>query len=755
MKEVFIKYNPYKLETVVTIDGNPVKENSSFNKGEERLQEWLEELPKLLKDECNSTQFKVMFHGTLLDYEDLLSVSTEARKHDVTIECEHIPAKEVGDKEAAIDMLFTEIQNGPFDELRHKDVIGAFELAKSHDFEVNVVATMSAGKSTLINALLQQKLMPAQQEACTAIITKIRDRLSDTFRATVYNKSSELIRTCHDLTLEVMNQLNSDPNVSMIQVDGNIPFVTSEDVTLVLVDTPGPNSSRDPEHKAATYRLLRESSKALVLYVLNATQLSVEDDNNLLEHVSQSMKVRGKQSKDRFLFIVNKLDDFRTGEDSVTSSIDKVKKYLEDKDISNPNIYPAAALPALNIRSMLKDEDMNEELKDETETKIRKINRNEMLHLEKYAPLTPSAREEVTAQLTKAKESNDANAQALIHTGIIPIELAIRMYVQKYAKTSKIKNIVDTFAKKLESVKSFENTKHEIAVNQDKQKEILAKIEEIKSKLKSGEEGKKFKQKVDAINYEKEIKEVGDKIVLEAQKEVSTQISSNKSKLSRSEAESICALFEIKAENLQAKVQVQLEEEVTKHVQKNAEELLKQYKNKIAELSTDISVGDVDVNPFELMEGDIGYGGDVEALISSSTKKERVKVDEEWVENSNKKWYKFWTWGQSKGHYKSIYEEREYIEHSELAQKFFAPIQKQLFDNSDNAIKYAHEQTNQIKLTFKKKFDELDTLLKRKLDELEVCAVDKKNVETIIRKTQERLAWLEAIQNKAEAILEI
>jgi hypothetical protein len=177
MKEVFIKYNPYKLETEVTIDRKPVKENSSLNIGGERLQEWLEDLPNILVDECNSTEFKVIFHGTILDYEDLLSVSKEAKKQEIIIECEHIPAKEVGDKEQAIDMLFTEIKNGPFDELRQRDVIRAFELAKSSDFEVNVVATMSAGKSTLINALLQQKLMPAKQEACTATITKIKDIL--------------------------------------------------------------------------------------------------------------------------------------------------------------------------------------------------------------------------------------------------------------------------------------------------------------------------------------------------------------------------------------------------------------------------------------------------------------------------------------------------------------------------------------------------------------------------------------------------
>lgn len=58
--------------------------------------------------------------------------------------------------------------------------------------------------------------------------------------------------------------------------------------------------------------------------------------------------------------------------------------------------------------------------------------------------------------LAKAVAEGDDNQQALIHAGIVPIEAAIRMYVQKYAKTAKIKNIVDTFIKKLESTQSFE-----------------------------------------------------------------------------------------------------------------------------------------------------------------------------------------------------------------------------------------------------------------------------------------------------------
>lgn len=754
MREIFIKYNPYQLVTEITIDGQPLKKNSKLNFEDRRLQEWVESLPELLFEECSTKEFKITFHGTIPDYEDMVAMVEEAKDKGINIELEHIPAKEVKDKEKAIQEVFDEIQNGPFDELRQPDVIKAFNMAKSSDFEVNVVATMSAGKSTLINALLQQRLMPAKQEACTATITEIKDNDADHFMAKVYDKDGKLIQTHPELTYEIMEQLNSNPNVSRIHVEGNIPFVTADDVSLVLVDTPGPNNSRDPEHKAATYRMLSESSKTVVLYIMNATQLAVNDDYNLLSHVADSMKVGGKQSRDRFIFVVNKLDDFKKGEDSVEAAINKVRDYLKDNGIENPNIYPASALTALNIRTILaKNDDDDDDDVYEAKGKVRKFNKNEEMHLENYAPLTPSTRGEVASFLAKAIEEGNVNQQALIHAGIVPIEAAIKMYVKKYAKTAKIKNIVDTFIKKLESAHSFETTKQEIASNKDKQKEIIAQIESINKKLASGEEAKKFKAKIEHINYDKEIQKYADGIIVGAQEQITELLTGIDEKITKKDAENICQCFAEIADELQAEVQVELEDLITSHIIKNAKELLEQYKKKIAELSQDIRVGDVELNPFEIMQGDII--SDSATLISEMTRSERVKSGEEWVENTSKKWYKPWTWFQEKRHLKDIYEDREYIDGTELAQKFFAPIQERLYENSSCAVEYAKEQTRLVKRAFATKFDELDEVLKKKLDELEICAKDNANIEAKIKETQEKLDWLEKIQGKVNSILEI
>lgn len=754
MREVYLEYNPYRVETKILVDGEVPKRNSRLNTENRRLQEWIEEMPAILKEEYRDKTFKLTFHGTTPDYEDVEAVAADAAKDGIAITVEHIPAKEVADKEESIDKIFQEIQNGPFEELKKPDVVRAFNMAKSSDFEVSVVATMSAGKSTLINSLLGQKLMPAKQEACTATITELKDNDAEHFSAKIYNKEGQLIQNYPELTLDVMSELNSNPEVSRIRAEGNIPFVPAGDVSLVLIDTPGPNNSRDPSHRAATQKMLSESSKALVLYIMNATQLAVNDDCTLLNTVAESMKVGGKQSRDRFIFVVNKLDDFKKGEDSVDAALEKVRAYLKDHGIENPNIYPASALTALNIRTLLSDSsNADPDDVDEAELKVRKFNRNEEMHFEKYAPLTPSVRGQIQQMLEEAKENKDANSEALVHCGIVSVEAAIRMYVQKYAKTAKIKNIVDTFQKRLESAKSFETTKQEIAENQGRRDEIKEQIAKINQKIASGENAKKFKAKVNSINYDAQIQRAANEVIMKAQKKVTEQMSSAEDKVSVGQAEALCDQFARFTKELQADVQVRLENLIENQVQKSAEDLLEEYKKKLAELTQEINVGSVDIDPFEMMSGEVS--SEATSLVSQLTRSERVKVGEEWVENTSKKWYKPWTWFQEKGHYRDIMEDRNYVDGQELAQKFFAPVQKSLYENGQNAVAYAKKQTELIKRAFSLKFDELDRVLQQKLKELKDCADDEKNVEQRIRESKAKLEWLENVQKQIDAILEI
>lgn len=764
VKRVFIKYNPYNLETELTVDEKKPAQNSQI--GERilpgsRLQEWVEDLPQILIEEYNDTNFDVVFHGTLLDFEDLKDAFTQAfNRGELTATLDRIPAKETSDKEILIDEVFKEIQEGPFDELRDTEIISAFQHEKSSDFEVCVVATMSAGKSTLINAMLGTKLMPSKQEACTAIITKIKDnKNNDSWQAEVYNKDNCLIETHENLTYPTMERLNNDKDVSVIKATGNIPFVSSEDVSLVLIDTPGPNNSRDPEHKKVQSDFLSKSSKSLVLYIMEGT-FGSDDDNALLQRIADSMKVGGKQSKDRFIFVVNKMDDRRKEDGDTEQTLNRVRDYLFKKHgIANPNLFPAAALPALNIRLMQNGTELDDDTMDETEMKVRKLNRNEHLHFENYATLPASICGDIKIKLYNAKSNNDANAEALVHTGIVSIEAAIRQYVQKYAKTAKIKNIVDTFMHKLDEVGCFEKTKQELAKNHEDSERIALQIETIRKKIDDVKSAQNFRVAVDnaVIGVSDDAKEIIDNIVQKYQAKIRQKIDDLRGQeLDMDDVMNEVYRLELYAKSLEPNFQADLDELIRENLIKTSKALLQEYKKKLESLTSEVdsdALAGISIDPIKLMEGTVPTADtfSVTNLIQSK----EVTNGREWVENTNKKWYKPWTWFQEKGYYKTKYKTVHYVPASDLAQEFFAPIKETVINNGELAQKYVIRQSNRIAASFNKEFERLDDMLKQKLSELESYATDKSQAEKRIKETEKRLKWLEGIQKQVASILEI
>lgn len=763
MKNVFIKYNPYNLKTELTVNNNKLAQNSKIGEwvsNGSRLQEWIEDLPQLLIDEFNDTDFNIVFHGTLLDFEDLTEAFTQAfERGDLTATLDRIPAKETSDKEVLINEVFQEIQKGPFDELRDVEVISAFQHAKSSDFEVCVVATMSAGKSTLINSMLGTKLMPSKQEACTAIITRIKDvEDSETWQAEVYDKNNRLMESHENLTYPTMERLNGDEKVSLIKATGNIPFVAADDVSLVLIDTPGPNNSRDPEHRRVQSEFLNKSCKSLVLYIMEGT-FGSDDDNALLQRVADSMKVGGKQSKDRFIFVVNKMDDRRKEDGNTSQTLDRIRSYLKGHGITNPNLFPAAALPALNIRLMQSGAELDEDTIDETDMKVRKLNRNETLHFEQYAPLPASIRGEISTKLANAKNNNDVEAEALIHTGVVSIEAAIRQYVQKYAKTAKIKNIVDTFMHKLEALDCLEQTKRQLAKNNEDCERIAKQIEAMQQKIDDLEAAKQFKNAVDdaVIKVSEDAKEIIRSIIIKYHgmiNQKSKSMSGQEFELNEVAAE--IRHLEKFARALEPDFQTELDELIRNSLIKTSNALLQEYQKKLTSLTEGDKTGiisSIKIDPLKLMGGNIPNANtfSVKKLITSK----EVEDGEEWVENTGKKWYKPWTWFQEKGYWKTKWKTVKYVPADELAQEFFTPIESILQDNGNEASKYAVRQANRIADSFRKEFQRLDSVLKQKLSDLKSYATDKDQAEARIKETEERLAWLEEIQNRVSSILEI
>lgn len=588
MQKVFITHNPYKVISTVKVNGEDLKNDSTLIQFlDKRFQLWVDQIPTLLANEYNDDAFEITFHGTEPDYQDLLAATKNAEKNGIHFVIKKIPAKEFGDKEKSIKELFEKIKKLPFDELQSPALEDAFNKASSEEFEVNVTATMSAGKSTLINALLGQKLMPSKQGACTATITRIKDDDDKTFKATVIDTNGNEIGHYSVLDYKAMSTLNSNPEVSEIHVSGDIPFVTSDEASLVLVDTPGPNNARNANHKIVTNKALDQSSKSLVLFVMNGSTLNDTAQDYHLKRIAKSMSVDGKQSRERFLFVVNKLDDYNEEDDSVASDVIKnVTEYLEEMGIKEPNIFPAAALPALLVRRYKKshDDDEKRRILRELKPRAEKLVDEQQLHLEQYPKLVGNSQIKIDRELQEAIEANDIFGQALIHSGIRGIEETIMMYVTKYCRPQKIASLVATFKSQLESTEAFENTKKVIASRTDEISSIKENIDKLNEKLTSKKENEAFKRRISSLEITTKLKHDVSALAADVE-ETLTDFSYNEctsKELDEDYALEFIKNFKSLAENKGNEFQIAVDRLLDEDIKEKGEKLLNEYVKRLS-----------------------------------------------------------------------------------------------------------------------------------------------------------------------------
>lgn len=618
MAQVYVKYNPYRLETTVKVNGRDVSTDSilyKVTKGK-RLQEWIGKFPKMLREELNTLDFSLEYCGMALDWDDFEDAFEQAQKEGIikVSNMKYIAGKSDEDINEKIVKVFQDLQEGPLDDFRDAKLTKAFENTNNTIFPVNVIATMSSGKSTLINALLGKKLMPSKNEACTATITEILDADDPTFAAVVYDEDDVILQEVPHLTYEIMNELNDNPNVHRISTEGDIPFLDSKSTALMLVDTPGPNNSQNQAHKNTTYRAINNDSNNLILYVLNGTQLSTNDDAALLHYVADQIKKGGKQVRDRFLFVINKMDQFNPQEESIEKAILSAKRYLASYGIDDPQLFPCSAFTALNIKTDLAGIDIDNLTKAQerqlpisardTLFMIDKFLEFESMHLEKYSTLSPSAQQELNFRLSRAIESGDTKEQALIHSGIYSIEAAITAYVKKYAKTKKIKDLVESFQEVLESSEVLVKAKTRVATDEKAAKACAERAAAVRQKIADGEEAEVFKQKIADLDPMPIITEKAEQLKQNA------TTKSNKifrpygeTLTSRDEAKRLVNQFSTFSSDAMAELTSELESVINREIVSTGERLLMEYQEKVSKFDESSNDEQLDFQTLDLIKG--------------------------------------------------------------------------------------------------------------------------------------------------------
>lgn len=759
MKKVKIKYNPYIVETEITVDGQKPKANSALNVGKKRLQEWVEKLPQIILDEYRDCNVTLEFTGTVSDYEDIES-AFNVYKDKISATCNFHKTADITDVERTIDKIFEEIKNGPVAELKDKKIIQAFEKAKDSKFEINVVATMSSGKSTLINALLGQQLMPAANEATTATIVKIIDTDQDNFSAIAFDKSGQIVKKLDNVTLEDMQALNADIKVSTVEIRGKIPCVSSVGMKLVLVDTPGPNNSRDKSHEEMTYKMIADSDKSLVLYVMNGQQLGINDEKIFLDYVCQSMKDGGKKARERFIFAVNKMDAFSPdpqddGPECITKALDNVKAGLEEREIYNPNIFPVCSLPALQKRAEMKG------------PRARALNDFKMMceyydvmHFEKYYDynnLPQTVRNRLDNWMSQANNDDD---KLEVRTGVVSIEQAIAQYINKYARTTKVYDLVQSFNEKLNELAAVAHLEDAIRKDKNAKAELEKQIAKIKANIQSAQKAQKRSKTIDKIDLTSTVEKQVTTYMTEIKNKLSKMMSGRSNKVEKIKAKQQCAELEKECEAISVQIKVQIDMILETAYKETITKIIEEYKRYLAELNIGVNTNALSFNPANLVSGSLA---DLSTIIDNNTD----TVDESYTETrtkrvfveSKRRWYNPFSWFSEGDHYENrSYQERvkkyvDYVDMNEVASDYIVPFQKSLDGTKKDAINHVTSETQRLKEYLKGELSKIDKVLNQKLDALSKTQADSKAKADEIAKKEKKLKWLESIQNQVNSII--
>ncbi|MGP1579939.1 MAG: dynamin family protein [Wolinella sp.] len=769
MTKVYLEHNPFSEVTKCEIDGKDVAKNEGFSKcwGDPKksfFQDWVGDFFQQLHDVENREEYEVEFFGLPSDYKDLENAKNEFREKNSGISIELIQkdvhVKSAQERIEQLKGLFSEMQaDSPYDELKAEDIKRSFDGALGKDEEIGIVATMSSGKSTLLNAILHQDLLPARNEATTAIVAKIyNDNSKKEFRVSASDRDGNAIYDDIVATPEILEKLNGNKDVANLRLFGNIPNIKGYGLRVVLSDTPGPNNSVDESHKIHTYNLIGEAYKPMILYIFNATQLEVNDDKALLEDIAKEIKSSGIQSKDRFIFVVNKIDGLDPKkEESAKKAIEKLEEYLKGFNIHEPRIFPTSAQLSRVIRLEKSGENkLTEDDEDFLKIKVRRFVENKERHLHELAPLSKEGKgklDELIKKAEKAKEDGDDLPFADICSGVPALEIAINEYVEKYAIRQKIKLSVQSFKGFIEKQKIKAQSQESIANSEESKKEVLTSLESIRKDMENNTKAQAMRERVSSFDSVERIKKYLDKKRGELSK-ITGDLSSSDSKMDRFEAKRYMEKVKKAINDFRIQFLGHMENEINKGFFESVTKMFEEYRSYVASLLSDNSslsnIAGEKISIDSILDVDLDEGRLLYEFRETITTQERHTRG-----NIDKAWYKFWTWFDDPFEVYYTTNQEEVFDAEKFSEEFFSSLYRGFNKETDRIEKEVAVRVDRFKEFFNKKTKELEKKMMEQINEQEKLYRDQAELERVIEHEHERVKWLERFSKKLENILEI
>ncbi len=545
MVTIKIISNPYKRETSfqkydATSDGwTDIKENNPNSKllSEDIVKNFFPYKVKQIVEQllfdyiAGDDILKIVFEGTEDEYHELTEVCKAYERVETERSTTYIEnARDILPK---IVEIFSEVKpivdkSIQSDERRRKidRDIAKFTDASNDIVPICVLGNYSSGKSTFINALIGQEILPSGDMPVTAKIYKVAQSLDkqeaivkfqfkgNDIKVVITGDGYELdsvegdelagkirdeLESCEaaplavrvSKCLDIVNNQRADRKEVSDLIDIVIPFGSSplseSKNTFVIFDTPGSNTATYKEHFDILEDAMKNLSNGIPIYVAEYNSLDSCDNEKLYESIKKISQIDARFT----MIVVNKADMANIKEEFFDKDMEEmILEQAVPRNLYSGGIYFISSIMGLGSKNEGDFiDDHAAEFFEDNERKYSDPGSRRYKQLYKYNIMPEQIKQSI------CDESEEADNKIFANSGLLAIEHEIVNFAEKYSAYDKcnqsdkyIGRIIDATQTEIDEIKAAREEKKK-ALEEELEEEKRALIESMEERSSDLSEG--------------------------------------------------------------------------------------------------------------------------------------------------------------------------------------------------------------------------------------------------------------------------
>ena len=282
MTTVYIEYNPFKIDTIIEIDGNDLAGNGRFSRYRSTpMQTWLNaSFLESLFDEQNDDEYAITFKGLRDNYRELECALQDFMRKNDNCDVRIVDFIECEDQYARMDKLTntaTEILNNPtYADSLSEDLSQAIrDAVKKDTLEILVMGGDINARQRLVDRILNGPVSRDDSQRGIQFV---------------------------DMDINTIDSVEQMENALFHAIGIDIPFVDTKYCRVSIYEFPQIDTSENVYVKFCCDKI-NSQDKPIVIFLMQDSATSGE--KKILDEIAKAWKERGMKNRWRFLFVAD------------------------------------------------------------------------------------------------------------------------------------------------------------------------------------------------------------------------------------------------------------------------------------------------------------------------------------------------------------------------------------------------------------------------------------------------------------------